>query len=699
MSDTALSYSIFANDKTAPGLRSAGAGMEKFGGAAKKILGGLAVGAAIGGAVGFAKGLIADARESARVGRMTEAVVKSTGGAAKISADQVGKLATAISNKTGADDEAIQSGQNLLLTFTNIKNQAGKGNDVFNQASQAITDMTAALNNGDVSAEKIKGSSVMLGKALNDPVKGITALSRAGVSFTAGQKEQITSMVKAGDTMGAQKIILGELKKEFGGAAAAATDPAQKAGVAWGNLREQLGGYLLPVIGKVATFLSAKVIPAVSKFFDNVAHGGGTFASFRSGLAQVGTFIQGTVLPLIQRFGNWFTSVGWPAIKRFSAAFWQDLQPALKQIATSFQTQLRPALESAIGKFREAWPTIKRVLTILGEIAGFIMTRVVPVLIQFYAKYLANMIRFMSEVFSVTWKVIGVLIDIGAKLGKAGAAFGRFVSDVVDKVKSLPGKVTGAVGNTLTLLEQKGKDLVQGMINGIVAGSGWLYDKIKEYLVDKPVQYITHPWEIFSPSRLTRRFGLFIAQGMALGIEDGAPTVADKVRNMVDKAKTALDEAKDLARSIREAFQEMANPTSFSAPTEPGQGPGNILDWLKQQAAASKQFVSGMKKLKKMGLNATTLEQLRDAGPGSLDTVNQLLGSDIGQVNSLVGQIDQAGHSFGNSEAKSKFGVNPEKKVTVVIDVQGGDADLKKMIKKMVRVDGGGDVQVAFGKG
>ena len=31
----------------------------------------------------------------------------------------------------------------------------------------------------------------MLGKALNDPVKGITALGRAGVTFTDEQKKQI----------------------------------------------------------------------------------------------------------------------------------------------------------------------------------------------------------------------------------------------------------------------------------------------------------------------------------------------------------------------------------------------------------------------------------------------------------------------------------------------------------------------------
>ncbi|MDP9183851.1 MAG: hypothetical protein M3P04_13885, partial [Actinomycetota bacterium] len=171
---------------------------------------------------GFLKDSIAEARESQKVGALTAQVIKTTGGVAKVTAGQVGTLATAISNKTGIDDEAIQSASNLLLTFTNVRNEVGKGNDIFNQATQAATDMGAALG-GDP-----KSSAIQLGKALNDPVKGITALSRVGVSFTAQQKKQVAAMVKSGDTLGAQKLILGELNKEFGGAAAASATSGEK---------------------------------------------------------------------------------------------------------------------------------------------------------------------------------------------------------------------------------------------------------------------------------------------------------------------------------------------------------------------------------------------------------------------------------------------------------------------------------------
>jgi hypothetical protein len=81
-------------------------------------------------------------------------------------------------NKSGVDDEAIKSSENLLLTFTNIRNETGKNNDIFNQATKATLDMSTALGND------LKGSSILVGKALNDPIKGMTALRRVGVSFT-----------------------------------------------------------------------------------------------------------------------------------------------------------------------------------------------------------------------------------------------------------------------------------------------------------------------------------------------------------------------------------------------------------------------------------------------------------------------------------------------------------------------------------
>ena len=92
----------------------------------------------------------------------------------------------------------------------------------------------------------LRSSTIAVGKALNDPVKGITALAPRRRPFTKQQQDQIKALVKSGDTLGAQKIILRELRREFAGSAKAHADPLDKLNVSWKNLEETIGGFLGP---------------------------------------------------------------------------------------------------------------------------------------------------------------------------------------------------------------------------------------------------------------------------------------------------------------------------------------------------------------------------------------------------------------------------------------------------------------------
>jgi phage-related protein len=209
------------------------------------------------GAVAMGKSFVDAAIESQKVTAQTEAVIKSMGGASKVTASQVADLSTQLSLKTGIDDELIQSGSNVLLTFGNVRNEIGAGNDIFNRANKAALDMSVALGT-DMSA-----AAMTVGKALNDPVDGLSKLQRSGIQFTDQQKEQIKAMAEVGDVAGAQKIMLAELERQFGGSAEAQATATDKLKVAWGNIQEQLGAKLLPVVETVATWLSEKLPSAI----------------------------------------------------------------------------------------------------------------------------------------------------------------------------------------------------------------------------------------------------------------------------------------------------------------------------------------------------------------------------------------------------------------------------------------------------
>jgi hypothetical protein len=234
-----------------------------FGGAQAKIMAGFA---AIGAAKIFGDS-IAEAREAAKTMAATNAVIKSTGGAAGVTAQHVANLATELSNMAGVDDEAIQGSENLLMTFTQIKGTN------FDAATKAVLDLSAATGTD------LNSAAIQVGKALNDPVKGITALTRVGVSFTKQQKDQINAMVKAGDVAGAQALILKELGKEFGGAAAAAADPMDKLKVSVGNAEEAFGTALLPTVNACTDVLA--------KFFTLLANNQGAMTAFLAIIAAM----------------------------------------------------------------------------------------------------------------------------------------------------------------------------------------------------------------------------------------------------------------------------------------------------------------------------------------------------------------------------------------------------------------------------
>ncbi|HWD44018.1 MAG TPA: hypothetical protein VHM23_09995, partial [Actinomycetota bacterium] len=235
------------------------------------------IGAAFAGiqVVGWLKGAIDEAREAAKVGRQTAAVIKATGGVANVTAKDVDRLAGSLMRKVAVDDDIIATGANMILTFKGVKNAAGANNDIFDQATAAAVDMTAAMNQGQVTQEGLQASSIRLGRALNDPIKGVSALTRVGVTFTQAQRDQIKALVEAGDTMGAQKIILAELRSEFGGAAKAAVDPWQRVGVIFGEVKEKIGAALLPVVDWLAVRIPDAIdnaeaaLRTLKKWWDN----------------------------------------------------------------------------------------------------------------------------------------------------------------------------------------------------------------------------------------------------------------------------------------------------------------------------------------------------------------------------------------------------------------------------------------------
>lgn len=219
--------------------RIAGKGMGLARGAAGKL------GLVLGGAalLGGAAKAVKRAEDLNSAYAATEQIILQTGDAAGLTGKDIKDLATESSILTGIDKELILQGDNLILTFKNIKNEGAEpAREIFQRTHDIMLDLSTVMGTD------AKSAALQLGKALNDPVKGLTSLQRIGVAFTDVQKEQIRGFVEAGDVAGAQGIILDELESQVGGVAVATADSTAKISNAWKEVQEQIGNVLLPAI-------------------------------------------------------------------------------------------------------------------------------------------------------------------------------------------------------------------------------------------------------------------------------------------------------------------------------------------------------------------------------------------------------------------------------------------------------------------
>lgn len=472
-------------------------GLDGVQGRFRAVAGGIkgiaAAGAALG-TVSFLKGAIEEAREAAKVGKQTEAVLKSTGGAANVSAGQVGALAERLSNLAGVDDEVIQGNANLLLTFTKVRNEVGKGNNVFDQGTEAALNMSTAMGTD------MKSATVMVGKALNDPIKGITAMSRAGVQFTQQQKDQIKAMVESGNTLGAQKMILKELNTQFGGMAAASADAGMKAKVSFDNMKEALGERLLPVFNHVASYLTSTVIPVISNLAQRLA------AWLAPMIQKVSEFLTTKLVPAVKSVVDWVQTQLWPVVQRVFSMIIPMVMPVIAVITNLAEIVLRKLWEVLTTNILPAikglvdWLDRNRIVVamVMGAVialtASMITMRVVTLATAAALRVVAIAQGIVNAVmranpFAIVITIIGALVGAFIHLWNTSKTFRNVVTGVWDAVKNTISWVWENVIKRVFNAFKSTYESIGGGFKRFVDGIGRAWNKIKEIMA-APINFV-----------------------------------------------------------------------------------------------------------------------------------------------------------------------------------------------------------------
>lgn len=407
----------------------ASAGISKLGSSFGNFATMAAAGATVAAAaiVGFAASSIREYAAQEKANAQMAATLKSTHNAAGLFIEDLQDQATALQKLTTYTDDSIQSAQSLLLTFTNVKGA------VFQEATSTILDMSTALG------QDLKSSSIQVGKALNDPIHGITALSRVGVSFTEQQKAQVEQMVKVGDTMGAQRLILKELSTEFGGSAAAAANTfagkLAQLGNAWGDFKETVGKALIEAI-----------TPAITKMVE---------------LAQA-IDLSGVISTV-----SGFVGDLWKQFEKLWSTVYTLLKPSLTELWDTISTKLWPSLQQLFEALKPLAPVVELLLKAVGAllVAGlFLMIKALTQIVQ-YVSVAIQVFNFLVK--HITEVLTPAFVSIGNVISGVVDWFKQlydWVSKVVDKMKAF-----GSSGASLNPFSSSFK--IPGLASGgIVTG-------------------------------------------------------------------------------------------------------------------------------------------------------------------------------------------------------------------------------------
>lgn len=528
-------------------LRSTGRAMQATG--AQIATAGAAMTATI--TTGFAAlgfHLLRGSQDAAHAAGQVSAALDSMGAASGKALPQLQEAAETLRNLSGIDDDEILTKVTAnLLTFGNV---AG---DVFDRAQLSILNISARMKTDLLS------STMMVGKALNDPIKGLAALRRVGIQFTEQQQAQIKAMAGANDMAGAQAIMLAELERQFGGAAEA----AGKADI-WTPLKTalmDLEGAFEPLVRDVVAPLVqsladmarslAALSPETQKF---ILVGGAIAAALGPALIAIGAVV-GAVGTLVGALGAGGALAGVgaflaplaPLILPVAAAvaavvaafllFRDDIEPVLKKLWGTIQETLGPALGDLFDTVSElvrgmigAWMEFAD--GPIGEALGRFGAIVLDVLGTVVIRTLTAMVRIIEGTLSNVGSMFSILGDL-------------LTGDFAGAWETLK----GAVGNTLRMLG----GVIEAFWPGAVDSMRKLYEGVRNWLVGKL-------GEVFGwVGRKTKEVGdfFFNLYDRVVG-HSYIPDMVTEVGQWMARLQQALvDPAKRATESAAERFQQL----------------------------------------------------------------------------------------------------------------------------------------------
>lgn len=519
-----------------------------------------------------------------------------------------------------------------------------------------------------------------------------------------------------------------------------------------------IGATVLPVLRTIVSVVTGTMVPALLGLADTVMPHFRNFVGFLQ--TQVVPILQGMfekAQPVLQQFGSVFKSVMeaigvavnvlapilqmlWkfigPVVVTTLQGLWDGIVGVIRGALNIIQGIAEVFIGVFTGDWSRAWEGVKQIFSgiwdaIVGAIKVYLYGTIVGILRGGVAKLLSlwrsgwNGIKsaFTAVVNFIKGGVTGWVNGIRSTISGGVEAVKRLWSNgwsglkrtvtdtargIGDVVKGIPGNIKSFFKNLPKDLLQIGKDVVQGLVNGLKSG----LDKVLAAagaLVDKIPGPIRKALGINSPSKVMAEIGKWITEGLVKGMLGGTAKVAETSKNLQAKIQQAFTVGKiskstrtslvgyvaaqnkrldalsksrsSIVAQITAANTQLANlqvAKGEYASSIAGRGAesatlmgvldtseygdnsaSSIIARLRSRVSAIADFRKNLSTLASRGLGRELIDEIAQAGPEQGGQMAQaLLNADLGQIrelNSVYASVGTESSKLGDVAASSFY--------------------------------------------
>ncbi len=612
---------------------NASAGFAKgFGGKLKGLIGPAFAVAAGVGAAAFVKSAIGAAESAMVADKRLSQVAQSMnifGTETGAVVSRLNEYASTQSRLLGVDDESIKSTQAKLLTFKELALTAGDVGGAFDRATMAAYDLASA---GFGSAES---NAIQLGKALNDPIKGMTALSRSGVTFTEVEKARIATLVESNQMGEAQNLILQAIETQVGGTAAATATGSQRMQVAFDELKESVGMALAPAFEKFAVALVPivdKLAPIMVSLFTELSP---IFDMLIGVLDQLMPVMQ----PLVDVFGL-LIAVGIEIIQAVLPPLidlFIGLMPLISGLGELFAVIVRAILPPLVKLLNDVlipiilwladilvtyfipyWTKLADVLGGVLAVAVDIATRVFKGLMKILEP-VWNAVKPLIEGFMSLMGLKPVKLSVGIKTTGTSALPGLKTGKGIDLskftgVSTGGGLKTGGSGGTDAKTIAANNKAIKAALTKAGKAVKKAYAKYNEEVASAQADYAK------ATAKIDKQYNDTVGQltltrdnDLASALKDHNANVLAIQKDFANKMADIVQQSKDRLRSAFESVTAVDVGKTFAdLATKNADG---LISSLREKLLRARELVANAGKLASAGFSQTFIEQVVSQGP------------------------------------------------------------------------------------